>query len=104
MTELLVKAIEAVQVLNPAEQDVIARAILDFAADTGSDLIDPDHLEDVQIGLAEAEKDDFASDEEIAAAFNAFRNEAVHYPACHAGRPYNRRVYPQSQSPSVTPG
>lgn len=34
--------------------------------------IDPDHLQDVLEALAEVERDQFATDEEVAAAFRSF--------------------------------
>ncbi len=74
MTKLLDKALETVRGLPPASQDEIARAMLSLARmDEGEpEEIDPDHLPDVLEGLAEASRGEFASDEEVAAAFRCF--------------------------------
>ena len=41
MTKLLDKAIDAVRILSPAEQDEIAQAMLAFANDADEEEIDP---------------------------------------------------------------
>lgn len=73
MTELLSKAIRAVEALAPAEQDKIAEAILSLAHVDELEDIDPEHLLDVEEGLAEIARGEFATDEEVRAAFRSFK-------------------------------
>jgi DNA-binding TFAR19-related protein (PDSD5 family) len=73
MTKLLQKALEAVRLLPPENQDEIARAMLALARDEGEpEAIDPAHLPDVLEGLAQAKRREFASDAEVEAAFRRF--------------------------------
>ena len=73
MTKLLEKALEAVRRLPPDSQDEIALAMLTL---TGSESeleeIDPAHLPAVLEGLAQAKRRQFATDEEVEAAFRRF--------------------------------
>ena len=73
MTKLLDKALEAVRRLPPSSQDEIARAMLNLAGNEGEpETIDPAHLPSVLEGLAQAKRGQFATDEEIEAAFRRF--------------------------------
>ena len=77
MTKLLDKAIEAVRVLTPEEQDEIARAMLHLLqdaddADDGED-IDPADLEAIDRGLEDIRLGRIATAEEVEAAFSTFR-------------------------------
>ncbi len=88
MTKLLEKALEAVRRLPPGSQDEIARAMLTLAGDEGGaeaidpahlpavvegpEAIDPAHLPAVVEGLAQAKRRQFATDEEVEAAFRRF--------------------------------
>ena len=73
MTKLLERAVEAVRRLPPDSQDEIARAMLILADhDKAPEEIDPAHLAHVLEGLAQARRRDFASGEEIEAAFRRF--------------------------------
>ena len=73
MTKLLQKALEAVRLLPPENQDEIARAMLSLAGEaTASEEIDPAHLADVLESLAQAKRREFASDAEVEAAFRRF--------------------------------
>ena len=73
MTKLLEKALEAVRLLPDESQDEIAQAML-YLAQTGGEpeQIDPDHLPDVLESLAQAKRREFATDEEVRAAFRRF--------------------------------
>jgi len=75
MTKLLDHALDTVRGLPPASQDEIARAMLRLAraGEDAPEEVDPAHLPDVLEGLAEAERGEFATDDEIAAAFRCFR-------------------------------
>ena len=73
MTKLLDTALKAVQQLSPEEQDEIARAILRLAAaDEEPEPIDPAHLEAVLEGLAQADRREFATEQQIEAALRRF--------------------------------
>ena len=73
MTELLDKALEAVRRLPPRSQDEIAEAMLVLSAAEGEpEAIDPAHLSAVMEGLAQAKGRQFATDDEIEAAFRRF--------------------------------
>jgi hypothetical protein len=67
-TELLQYAIEAARSLPPETQDEIARAMLALAE--SADLVADDSLdEDLRESLAEEERGEFASDEEVRAVW-----------------------------------
>ncbi len=72
MTELLDRAIASVRNLDPEEQDRIASAMLSLVDEDEPEEIDPEHLPGVLQGLAEADRGEFASDEEVAAVFRNF--------------------------------
>ena len=73
MTKLLEKAVEAVGQLPPENQDEIARAMLTLAGDEEEpEAIDPAHLPDVLASLAQAKRRQFATDDEVEAAFRRF--------------------------------
>ena len=73
MTKLLERALEAVRRLPPDTQDEIARAMLQLAAGDGEpEEVDAAHLPAVLEGLARAKRRQFASDEEVEAAFRRF--------------------------------
>jgi hypothetical protein len=73
MTKLLDKALEAVRRLPPSSQDEIALAMLTLAGgEEEPDAIDPVHLTAVLEGLAQAKRRQFATDDEVEAAFRRF--------------------------------
>jgi Ca2+-binding EF-hand superfamily protein len=73
MTKLLDKALEAVRRLPPSSQDEIARAMLNLAGHEGEpETVDPAHLASVLEGLAQAKRRQFATDDDIEAAFRRF--------------------------------
>ena len=73
MTKLLDKALELVRRLPADSQDEIARAMIDLAAADGEpEQIDPAHLSAVLQGLTQAKLREFATNEEIEAAFRRF--------------------------------
>ena len=73
MTKLLDKALEAVRRLPPSSQDEIAHAMLTLAGDEGEpEATDPAHLPAVLEGLAQVKRRQFASDDEVEAAFRRF--------------------------------
>ena len=74
MTKLFDKALEVIRQLPAERQDEIARAVLRLAGDLDEEPqpIEPDDLSAVLEGLAQARRGEFASDEEIKAAFRRF--------------------------------
>lgn len=73
MTKLLDRALETVRRLDPDAQDEIALAMLALAGDElDPEPIDSAHLPAVLEGLAQAQRREFASDEEVEAAFRNF--------------------------------
>jgi hypothetical protein len=73
MTKLLEQAIEAVRRLPADSQDDIARTILHLAgSEIEAEPVDPAHLAAVLEGLAQAKRREFATDDEVEAAFRRF--------------------------------
>lgn len=73
MTKLLQKALDAVRLLPPENQDEIARAMLALAGeDSEPEEVDPAHLADVLESLAQARRGEIASEAEVEAAFRRF--------------------------------
>jgi len=73
MTKLLDKAIEAAKQLQPEAQDELARTILYLVKNDGEpEEIDAEDLPDILEALAEVERGEFATDEEVEAAFRSF--------------------------------
>jgi hypothetical protein len=73
MTKLLKEALAAVSRLSPDDQDEIARLMLRLVAGDGeSEEIDAADLPALLEGLAHAERREFASDDEVEAAFRLF--------------------------------
>lgn len=75
MTELLQHAFDTVRHLDPAAQDTIARAMLALAGSEEPEPIDPAHLPAVLEGLAQAKRREFATPEQVEAAFRRFDAE-----------------------------
>jgi predicted transcriptional regulator len=73
MTELLDQALETLHRLPPERQDYIARAILALADDGEPEEFDPRDLPAVLEGLAQVERGEFASDEEVQALFRRLK-------------------------------
>jgi hypothetical protein len=73
MTKLLDKALEKVRTLPADQQDEIARAIFSLTHnDEEPEPIDPVHLPAVLEGLGQADRGEFATDEQVEAAFRRF--------------------------------
>jgi len=73
MTKLLDKALETVRRLPAGSQDEIARAMLHLAGqDEKPEPVDAAHLPAVLEGLSQANRKEFATDEEVEAAFRRF--------------------------------
>jgi hypothetical protein len=72
MTKLLEQALGAVSALSAEEQDEIARMMLAMSGNDAPETIDPAHLSAVLEGLDQASRGEFATEEEVAAAFRRF--------------------------------
>lgn len=72
MTKLLEDAVVAVRAMHPADQDIVAQAMMSLVRLGLYDDIDPQHVRDVEAGLEDVARRDFASDEEVAEAFRSF--------------------------------
>ncbi len=72
MTELLRQAAAALERLPPDRQDAIARVILLLVRNDAWAEIAPEDLPFVLQGLAEIARGEFATDEEVEAAFRSF--------------------------------
>ena len=73
MSTILDEAVDAVRALPASAQDEIARAMLALAGGDGEpEFIDPDHLPAVLDGLAQARRREFATPEQVEAAFRRF--------------------------------
>lgn len=75
MTKLLEMAVEAARQLSPEEQDELARTIMEIVNGAEGDVYVLSEEEEAAIeeGLAQADRGEFASDEEVAALFSKFR-------------------------------
>jgi hypothetical protein len=71
MTKLLDKALEALRVLSPNEQDDIARIILQLAGEdeTAAVELSADERRAIEESKAAAARDEFASDEQVRAVW-----------------------------------
>jgi predicted transcriptional regulator len=73
MTELLEFAIHCAGGLSNERQDQVAPAILRFVeAEQGLEVADDAHVPSIRRGLAQIRRGEFASDEEIEAAYRSF--------------------------------
>jgi hypothetical protein len=72
MTKLLEKGIEAVRALPIDLQDMAGELLLRLAKQAPHYQLTPEQIEDVRLGLAEAEQGDFATDEQMAETWRKF--------------------------------
>jgi hypothetical protein len=71
MTKLFLKGIEAVQALPPERQDAAGELLLMLAEQTEYRL-SPEQLADLELSVAEADRGELASDEEVAVMWKKF--------------------------------
>jgi predicted transcriptional regulator len=71
MTKLFLKGIEAVQGLSAEQQDLAGELLLSLAAEPALEL-SPQQLEELDLSIAEADRGEFASDDEVAAMWKKF--------------------------------
>jgi hypothetical protein len=72
MTKLLEKGIEAARALPSDLQDMAGELLLRLAEQAPHYQLTADQIEDVKLGLAEAEQGDFATNEQMAEAWKKF--------------------------------
>jgi predicted transcriptional regulator len=72
MTTLLDQGIEAVRELPDERQDMAGEILLTLAAATSRYELTPEQIEDLKIGLAQADRGEFASDEDVARMWEKF--------------------------------
>ena len=71
MTKLFLKGIQAVQALPADRQDIAGEVLLSLANKPAYE-ISPEQIEDLKLSIAEAERGEFASDDEVAAMWKKF--------------------------------
>ena len=71
MTRLLLKGIQAVRALPADRQDMAGEVLLSLAGEPAYEF-PADQLEDLKLSVAEAERGEFATDEEVAAMWKKF--------------------------------
>ena len=71
MTKLFLKGIQAVQALPPERQNLAGELLLSLAGEREYELT-TEQVEDVKLSMAEAERGEFATDEEVAAMWKQF--------------------------------
>ncbi len=73
MTKLLLKAIEAVQCLPAERQDAAGELLMHLVEqEQSAHRLTPEQLKDLDLSIAEADRGEFASDEEVAAMWKKF--------------------------------
>lgn len=73
MTKMLDVAIAAVRRLPPDQQDAVASVVIGLVDPVEHpESVEPAHLAAIAEGLAQVERGDFASDDEVEAAFRRF--------------------------------
>ena len=73
MTRLLEKGIKAVEALDSEQQDMAGELLLRLAGMRAPEYaLTPEQIEDVKIGMAEADRGEFATDEEMRSTWAKF--------------------------------
>jgi len=72
MTKLLEKGIEAIRALPQDRQDMAGQLLLSLAATEPQYRLTLEQIQDVQLALAEADRDEFATDQEMAETWKKF--------------------------------
>ena len=70
MTKMMKVAIEVLRDLPEDRQDIVARAIPDYASEEDVDVLTVDEQREVRAGLAEIERCEIATDAKVAATYN----------------------------------
>jgi len=73
MTKLLEQGVKAVETLPPDRQDIAGKLLLEFARQaTPKYGLTPEQIEDVKAALAEMDRGEFATDEEMEEVWRRF--------------------------------
>jgi hypothetical protein len=72
MTTLLDQGIQAIRELPDERQDMAGEILLTLAAAAPRYKLTPEQIEDLKLAIAQADRGEFASDEEVAAMWNKF--------------------------------
>jgi hypothetical protein len=73
MTKLLEQGIAAVKALPADRQDMIGAFLLDIAeTDSREYVLTPEQLADLELSIAQADRGEFATDEEVEAMWKKF--------------------------------
>ena len=73
MTKMLERGIKAVQALPPDQQDIAGELLLELAkAVPPRYALTPEQIEDLKEGIAEADRGEFATEEEVEEAWKRF--------------------------------
>lgn len=72
MTKLFDKGIEAVRGLPADRQDMAGELLLSLAQTEPLYRLTPEQIDDVKLAMAEADRGEFASDQEMAATWQKF--------------------------------
>jgi hypothetical protein len=77
MTTLLDQGIQAIRELPDDHQDFAGEILLTLAANAPRYELTPEQIEDLKIGIAQADQGEFVSDEEVARMWKKFGLEAA---------------------------
>ena len=95
MTKLLERGIEAVEALSPDRQDIAGELLLELAGDaTPKYALTPEQIEDLKAAIAEADRGEFATDEEMRGGLADVRAMKLRY---------TPRAPPPRRSPTTSP-
>jgi hypothetical protein len=72
MTTLLDQGIQAIRELPDERQDMAGEILLTLAASAPRHELTPEQIEDLKLGLAQLDRGEFASDEEVARMWKKF--------------------------------
>jgi hypothetical protein len=72
MTTLLDQGIQAIRELSDERQDMAGEILLTLAASAPRYQLTAEQIEDLKLGVAQADKGEFASDEEVAKMWQKF--------------------------------
>jgi hypothetical protein len=72
MTRLFEQGIEAVKELPPDRQDLAGELLLNLAANKPQYQLTAEHIDDLRLSIAEADRGEYATDKEIAEVWAKF--------------------------------
>jgi len=91
MSKLFEQGIDAIRQLPDENQDFAGEMLLAIAGRRRADLrLTGEQIDNVKIGLAEADRQEFASDDEMRETWKKFGLEAAVHPAGTPGYPQHR--------------